>query len=249
MVTLTWKETGSSWRIETQALQQALCTLLEKGLNIVEVIHDDNAQVDAILNQHNILSQKDLWHKCKNVTGKFKELLQEKRRTPRTRRGDTTPELLTMDIHNAADHWAGDHSTCRNLPGVRKCIVENWSGEQNHKYAPSGETHKAVKEFLKKYITESKMRCYIRARENFISKTFHSVINKYATKRIHFDSSHTTRLACAAMDWNENIRRDVRTIYQRSSNDTAVRRKAKTNRYLANRTSCWKRAFGRRVFG
>ncbi|KAL2620778.1 hypothetical protein R1flu_000983 [Riccia fluitans] len=164
-------------------------------------------------------------------------------------RGDTTPELLTMDIHNAADHWAGDHSTCWNLPGVRKCIVENWSGEEKRKYAPSGETHKAVKEFLKKYITESKMKCYIRARENFISKMFHSVINKFATKRIHFDSSHTARLACAAMDWNENIRRDVRAIYQRSSNDIAIRRRAKTNRYLADKTSCWKRALGRRVFG
>ncbi|KAL2644608.1 hypothetical protein R1flu_012195 [Riccia fluitans] len=53
-------------------------------------------------------------------------------------RGDATPELLTMDIHNAADHWAGDHTTCSHLPG--------------------GDTHKAVKEFLKKYITETKMK-------------------------------------------------------------------------------------------
>ncbi|KAL2622281.1 hypothetical protein R1flu_002486 [Riccia fluitans] len=113
----------------------------------------------------------------------------------------------------------------------------------------SGETHKAVKEFLKKYITGSKMKCYIKARENFISKTFHSVINKFATKRIHFDSSHTARLVCATMDWNENIRRDVRAIYQRSSNDIAIRRRAKTNRYLVDRTSCWKRALARRVFG
>ncbi|KAL2613045.1 hypothetical protein R1flu_024737 [Riccia fluitans] len=211
MVTLTQKETGSSWKIETQALQQALSTLQEKGLNIVEVIHDDNTQVDAILCQHNILSQKDLWHKCKNVMGKFKGLIQEKRRTPQDSmvevaitiaqvavfsiaqlkdycwennlqqtgsklalvqrvsihlklpkpgastelqrqrplkypelaihflayklkswiytcsknaalRGDTTPQLLTMDIHNAVDHWAGTHNTCRNLPGVRKCL-------------------------------------------------------------------------------------------------------------------------------
>ncbi|KAL2635273.1 hypothetical protein R1flu_006752 [Riccia fluitans] len=91
MVTLTRKETGLSWRIETQALQQALPTLQEKELNIVEVIHDDNAQVDAILSQHNILSQKDLWHKCKNVMGKFKELLQDKRRTPWTRRWRLPP--------------------------------------------------------------------------------------------------------------------------------------------------------------
>ncbi|KAL2650928.1 hypothetical protein R1flu_019056 [Riccia fluitans] len=83
MVTLTRSETGSSWKIETQALELALKILQDKGITIGEVIHDDNAQVDAILKAHNIVSQKDLWHKCKNVMGKFKENLQEKRRTPK----------------------------------------------------------------------------------------------------------------------------------------------------------------------
>ncbi|KAL2649727.1 hypothetical protein R1flu_017855 [Riccia fluitans] len=277
MVTLTRKETGSSWRIETQALQQALSTLQEKGLNIMEVIHDDNAQ--DYCRENNLqqtgsklcLVQRVSVHLKLPEAGASTELQRQRPlRYPELAthdlafklkswiytcaknaalRGDTTPELLTMDIHNAADHWAGDHSTCRNLPGVRKCIVENWSGEHKRKYAPGGETHKAVKEFLKKYITEIKMKCYIRAKENFIYETFHSVINKFATKRIHFDSSHIARLACAAMDWNKNIMRDVQAIYQRSSNDTAIRRRAKTNRYLADRTSCWKRALGHRVFG
>ncbi|KAL2614104.1 hypothetical protein R1flu_025796 [Riccia fluitans] len=121
-------------------------------------------------------------------------------------RGDATLGLLTMDIHNAADHWARDHTTYSHLPGVRKCVVEKWTGGKEAKYPEGGETHTAVKKFLKKYITEMKMKCYIRARENMISETFHSVINKFATKRIHFDASHTARLACTAMDWNENIR-------------------------------------------
>ncbi|KAL2608157.1 hypothetical protein R1flu_026730 [Riccia fluitans] len=163
-------------------------------------------------------------------------------------RGDATPGLLTMDIHNAADHWAGDHTTCSHLPGVTKCVVEKWTDEKEAKYPEGGETHKAVQEFLKKYITETKMKCYIQARENFISETFHSVINKFATKRIHFDASHTARLACAAMDWNENIRRDVRATYQRASNDTAVRRRAKMRRVLIERTIHWKKALAAIVF-
>ncbi|KAL2634734.1 hypothetical protein R1flu_006213 [Riccia fluitans] len=77
-------------------------------------------------------------------------------------KGDATPELLTMDIHNAADHWAGDHTTCSNLLGVRKCVVEKWTGGKEAKYLEGGEAHKAVKEFLKKYITEAKMKCFIR---------------------------------------------------------------------------------------
>ncbi|KAL2623943.1 hypothetical protein R1flu_008188 [Riccia fluitans] len=337
MVILTRKQVGSSWKIETAALEQALTLLEAKGLAIAEVIHDDNTQVDSILHQHNIVSQKDLWHKCKNVMSKFKELLQEKWRSPndstvecaesiaqvavfsiaqlkdycrdnglqqtgsklqliqrmsvhlklpeaganteiqRQRplkypqlaahdltyklkswiytcaknaavRGDTTPQLLTLDIHNAANHWAGDHFTCRILPGVRKCDTENWSAGQMCKYPKGDETHKAMADFLKKYITEIKMKCYVRARENFISETFHSVINKFATKRIHFDTSHTARLAYAAMDWNENIRREVRAVYHRASNDTAVRRRAKTNKALVDRTSVWKMALANRVF-
>ncbi|KAL2643389.1 hypothetical protein R1flu_010976 [Riccia fluitans] len=49
MVTLTRKEVDSSWKIETMALEQALTTLKQKGLTIEEVVHDDNASVDAIL--------------------------------------------------------------------------------------------------------------------------------------------------------------------------------------------------------
>ncbi|KAL2643388.1 hypothetical protein R1flu_010975 [Riccia fluitans] len=120
-------------------------------------------------------------------------------------RRDTTPKMLTVDVQNAADHWAGNHDTCRTLPGVRKCVVENWPQGRDCKYPEGGETHKAVKDFLKKYFTENKMKFYLRGRENFISKTFQLVINKYATKHIHFDASHTARLACAALDWNENI--------------------------------------------
>ncbi|KAL3684111.1 hypothetical protein R1sor_002133 [Riccia sorocarpa] len=34
-------------------------------------------------------------------------------------RGDTNPKILTADVHNAADHWASNHNTCRTLPGTR----------------------------------------------------------------------------------------------------------------------------------
>ncbi|KAL2632577.1 hypothetical protein R1flu_004056 [Riccia fluitans] len=319
------------------ALEQALTMLKQKGLTIEEVVHDDNASVDAILTQHGILSSMDLWHKCKNIMSKFKEVLQEKRRIPSdcsvataitiaqvvvfliqqlkdfckenrlpgtsnklqlvqrvslflnlpkagasgeiqrqrplhypelvahdiayklkswiytcaknaTARGDTTPKMLTVDVQNAADHWADNHDTCRTLPGVRKCVVENWPQGRDCKYPEGGETHKAVKDFLKKYLTENKMKFYLRARENFISETFHSVINKFSTKRIHFDASHTARLPCAALDWNENICREVRAVYNRVSNDTIVRRCARSNRDLVARTAIWKAQLKSRVF-
>ncbi|KAL2641819.1 hypothetical protein R1flu_009406 [Riccia fluitans] len=82
MVTLTRKQTGSSWKIEIATLEEALTLLEQDGLKIQEVVHDDNSQVDAILGQHDIMSSKDLWHKCKNIMEKFKEVLQEKRWSP-----------------------------------------------------------------------------------------------------------------------------------------------------------------------
>ncbi|KAL3698707.1 hypothetical protein R1sor_012783 [Riccia sorocarpa] len=157
-------------------------------------------------------------------------------------RGDTTPQQVTKDIHNAADHWSGDHSVCRTLPGNRRCVTENW-GPKKERYNRS--CHVSNPDFLKKYLTENKMRFYIRAQENFLSETFHSVINKYATKHIHFDASHTARLACAALDWNENIRREVREVYDRASNNTAVR----TNIMLVSRTNVWNTTLARKVFG
>ncbi|KAL2611211.1 hypothetical protein R1flu_022903 [Riccia fluitans] len=193
------------------ALEQALTTLKHKGLTIEEVVHDDNASVDTILIQHGILSSKDLWHKCKNIMSKFKEMLREKRRTP----SDCSVEVATT-IEQVAIF---------SIQQLKDLCKENG--------LPGGETHKAVKDFLKKYLTENKMKFYLRIRENFISEMFHSVINKC----IHFDASHTARLACAALDWNENICREVQAVYNRVSNDIAVRLSARNNRDLVARTA------------
>lgn len=51
MVTMTRVEVESSWRIETAAVEKGIQTLLEKGLVISEIIHDDNHAVDAIIDR------------------------------------------------------------------------------------------------------------------------------------------------------------------------------------------------------
>ncbi|KAL3685313.1 hypothetical protein R1sor_003335 [Riccia sorocarpa] len=38
-------------------------------------------------------------------------------------RGDSDPKVLTLDIQNAADHWAGLHTVCDTLPGTHKCVT------------------------------------------------------------------------------------------------------------------------------
>lgn len=43
IVTLTRKETGSSWKTEDAAVRKASEELVEAGVNVVECIHDDKA--------------------------------------------------------------------------------------------------------------------------------------------------------------------------------------------------------------
>jgi hypothetical protein len=40
------------------------------GVKITEAVHDDKASVDGILAEYGITSQKNLWHKCKNLCAK-----------------------------------------------------------------------------------------------------------------------------------------------------------------------------------
>ncbi|KAL3675849.1 hypothetical protein R1sor_025797 [Riccia sorocarpa] len=335
MVTLTRKEAGESWHIETAAIAKGIQALREQGVNIAEIIHDDNTAVDSLLTQTGIESQKDLWHKSKNLMGKFRSKLQDLKMSVKdssvesaerieelnlytvkqlkdwakgkhlvlggnksdlvkriaehlfdlpsmtgpvpegrasrgrplaypelyqndvayklkswiytccrtaAKRGEVSPNILVLDIITAADHWAGLHDMCRILPGDRKCCSPDWDNDSQRLYLPESVTHKAVREFLEKRITHSKMKFYTKARENYHSETFHSVINKFAPKRIHWMKSHCARLAVAALDWNENIQRICVKVYDRKSCDTAVRKRPARYRHLEVWSAYWKKS-------
>ncbi|KAL3693074.1 hypothetical protein R1sor_006725 [Riccia sorocarpa] len=81
MVTLTRKEAGGSWHIETAAVAKGIELLRANGVNIAEVIYDDNSVVDNLLAEEGTESQKDLWHKSKNLMGKFRSTLQDVRKS------------------------------------------------------------------------------------------------------------------------------------------------------------------------
>lgn len=110
-------------------------------------------------------------------------------------------------------------------------------------------THADVKAFMVKYVKPAKMAFYTMARENYMSETFHSVMGKFATKRIHFPASHDARLFCAALDWNENIGHPVWKIYSRERVSTAVRARPARVRVMVEPTRCWKECTSRRLYG
>jgi hypothetical protein len=86
----------------------------------------------------------------------------------------------------------------------------------------------------------AKMKFYTRARQNFLSETFNSLINKYASKRIHYAKSHIARTACAGPDWSEGRDRVVLAKKQRQASGTAVRTRGANMNILSEKTTRWK---------
>ncbi|KAL3686851.1 hypothetical protein R1sor_013160 [Riccia sorocarpa] len=252
------KKGGNSWKIETATIAKGIELLRGRGVVIAEVIHDENSSIDSLLNGYGILGQKDLWHKCKNVTAKFRELQEKKKSAsdcnidncgsaedvalfnvkelkewlrargqpvsgnkpelcsrivthlqlaesalplqrarpyayPKlqandmayklkswiytachgvAKRRDEGTSLLTLDILNGSDHWAGLHEFCRILHDTRKCILPDWDSETCRHYKPNSTTHEAVTTFLTKHITVARMKYYRKARENFLSHAY-----------------------------------------------------------------------------
>jgi hypothetical protein len=159
--------------------------------------------------------------------------------------GDDSVDLLCKDIHNAANHWGGDHSVCQDLDPRKKFVLQKWGAEKAY-YIQGGETHVAVKEWLVKKCTPSKMKFYTRARENYLSETFNSVISKYAIKRIHYSKSHLARVACAGLDKNEGRDRIVLVQKQRKAAGTTVRQSVANKNVLFKKTTEWKTEVARR---
>ena len=106
-----------------------------------------------------------------------------------------------------------------------------------------------MKAFCTKHFTLEKMRFYTMGRENFMSETFHFVMGKFATKRIHFRASYEAHLCCCVMDWNENIRRPVWKVLPRQLVNTVVRERPSRVRILVERTAIWKDEMSQRIYG
>jgi hypothetical protein len=123
LVTLTRKETGSSWKTEDAAVRQALEELEEGGVNVVEGVHDDKASVDGILAEYGIWSSKDLRHKCKSLTVKFRDDLA---RAKREGLGCAQEARATCDLKTLCVRQLQEHLKAQGLPikGKKDVLVE-----------------------------------------------------------------------------------------------------------------------------
>jgi hypothetical protein len=137
--------------------------------------------------------------------------------------------------------------TVTEIDPQRKCVAEGWSAEKSY-YTKDGPTHVALKDWLVKKCSIAKMKFFTRARENYLPETFNSVINKYAPKRIHYAKSHIPRVACAGLDWNESLGRELLRKVERRPARTVIRSRGGNRNVLSAKTTNWKSKIAKLIF-
>ncbi|CAI5483995.1 unnamed protein product [Closterium sp. Yama58-4] len=132
--------------------------------------------------------------------------------------GDVADELAL-----SAEHWAGDHSRCARHGIIPRCVADSW-GPESAVYEHGGTTHLAFREWLSKHCSAGKMQPFVLGASSWVNESFHSVICKYAPKRIHFRGSMEARIALSILHWNNTVERLVRRHIVRLRRATRVRR-------------------------
>ncbi|CAI6010590.1 unnamed protein product [Closterium sp. NIES-65] len=146
-------------------------------------------------------------------------------------------EDVAAELALAADHWAGLHGGCARGDVLPRCVKDNW-GPESAVYEPDSETHKAVKEWLATHCSAEQMRPYVLGAGSWLNKSFHSLICKYAPKRVRFLGSMEARIALAVLHWNNTVERVVKAYKTRLRKATRVKR-GKKDRVLGPMDWTW----------
>ncbi|GBG58777.1 hypothetical protein CBR_g177 [Chara braunii] len=165
----------------------------------------------------------------------------------RERAKDDDGDVFATHVQHLADHWVGDHSCCdKELSNLCKAAG---GPDRDPLYEAGGRVHFAVARRLQQFASNTKMAYYTRARMTFNNECFHSVINKYATKRLNFPKSYEARVCWTALEWNKNKRiRRLRTVFRKPTSVTHRRRSARQHIY-ATRDTSWRFDIATAVFG
>ncbi|GBG78282.1 hypothetical protein CBR_g26313 [Chara braunii] len=130
---------------------------------------------------------------------------------------------LASDIHMLVDHWAGDHSRC---VGERQALCEVAGGPcRLPMFSIAAAAYKDASYFFGRQCSVEKMSHYTLNRATSAVETFHANINKYCSKRIHFEKSYDARVCLAALHWNCNAWRDPIDFVPRIPAGTSIRQR------------------------
>ncbi|CAI5480311.1 unnamed protein product [Closterium sp. Yama58-4] len=134
--------------------------------------------------------------------------------------------VVAQELATSADHWAGLHSKCGNGAVIPRCVSEKW-GPENAVYEPNSSAHLALRKWLETHCSPKEMEAYVSGASNWVNESFHSLVIKYAPKRIRFQGSMVPRIGLSVLHWNHTVSRLVRAIKTRVRKRTRVRRGSK----------------------
>jgi hypothetical protein len=205
-----------------------------RGAHIDEVVHDNNIKVDTVLREllPNAVNSKDLWHETKgkiveptralvastkdpelkalvayflkkrrdaNLPGSFGAMLKNHfyhAAAACFAAGETDPmHLHARFVTTFFRHVCGDHSLC-----CGKC-------DPNGDFPAltrDGAAYAMLVTLFKDFRSLKHLGFFMRARESYLVEALHTVIIKYASKRIFWPKSFCHRVALAVIDWNCN---------------------------------------------
>ncbi|GBG71163.1 hypothetical protein CBR_g8465 [Chara braunii] len=150
-----------------------------------KALPDDVVEIDALQTLH-----------C-NAAEEAKEWLYGACRL-RERAKDDDGDVLVTHVQHLADHWAGDHSCCdKELSNLCKAAG---GPDRDPLYEGGRRVHFAVARCLQQFASNTKMAYYTRATMTFNNECFHSMINKYAMKRLNFPKSYEARVCCTTLE-------------------------------------------------
>lgn len=210
---------------ELACTKVVLPQVIGRGLRVVEVAHDIQAQVSKYVKETlGLVNSYDTWHGTKNVAREMKKItegpkkergkkwfpqLVDKRRSVKIHLywamkncGDSPSKLQEL-ILNIPCHYQGQHSKC---PATSPCHTPA--------YTPSKiklDNDKAIESLCQQlkstYIYRS-AEDFCRCRDTYMVESFNHQLLTYLPKRIHFSTvTFKMRMNLAVLDWNENVNR------------------------------------------
>lgn len=232
-----------STNLEKACFMKGLQFLLDRGLNVVEVVTDAHVQVASIMKKDypHICHSFDIWHGTKNLGKKIMSIAQE----------SDKKELLpwTKDIMNHFWYAAQVSDTYETFIGVWFGLLHHVTNEHEWilPYNDSGInacqhgplTEERTKGWLEKnspahnalrYVVMDKRRLnqihyYLNCRSTAELENFQNLILVYASKRFSYSPpTYRARNLLAALDHNGHAEREIKTNkdgsvrYQRSFN-------------------------------
>lgn len=221
VVTLAHASNEEAKRLNVKCLAKAsrvtgLKTIAAK-LNKIDMIvvdgcaaseNDLNDHVRSVRRHHDCRLNKDLWHKAKSLGKAWFRLT-----TKKVSRGKLMyPNLARIPVKTVKRHWTYCAQNCEENVDRFQALwlerIDHWNIDLE--LPEDGEEYLALTQFIEQYIKH--INQYISAKYTSNTESFHHVANKYCSKGLWRSFNvYKARKTLAALDWNENYKKEPRT--------------------------------------